>query len=424
MRKRIGLRDVRALGPGQTIWDGAVPGFGARRQKGSGVSYMLFYRTREGRQRWYTIGRHGAPWTPETARSEAQRLLGEVAGGGDPAAEKRAIRKAITVSDLCDRYLAEVEQGRLLTRSKTPKRPSTVLNDRGRVERHIKPLLGRLKITTVISEDIDEFLHAVAEGKTAGRIKTEKRYGLANVRGGKTTASRTTGLLGSIFSYAVKLRIRPDNPVHGVTRFADSKRMRRLSDEEYGILGTALRNADYTWPPAIAAARFLALTGWRSGEALRLRWGEVDLARRTATLSDTKTGRSLRPLPHAACDLLRDTPRTSDLVFPPTRGSGIMRFPKFWARIAKQLPPDVTPHTLRHSFASLAADLGYSESTIAALVGHKGRTMTSRYMHAADAVLLAAADAVANRTVELMGESRPAQIIALSVQRSRDGMRS
>jgi integrase len=64
---------------------------------------------------------------------------------------------------------------------------------------------------------------------------------------------------------------------------------------------------------------------------------------------------------------------------------------------------------LRHSFASLSADLGYSEPTIAALVGHKGRSITSRYVHSADAVLLAAADAVANRTAELMGEARPSE---------------
>jgi integrase len=71
----------------------------------------------------------------------------------------------------------------------------------------------------------------------------------------------------------------------------------------------------------------------------------------------------------------------------------------------------VTPHTLRHSFASLAGDLGYSEPTIAALVGHKGRSITSRYVHAADAVLLAAADAVATRTAELMGENRSGGVV-------------
>ncbi len=67
----------------------------------------------------------------------------------------------------------------------------------------------------------------------------------------------------------------------------------------------------------------------------------------------------------------------------------------------------MTPHVLRHSFASLAGDLGYSEPTIGALIGHKGQGITARYMHAADAVLLAAADAVARRTADLMGDAAP-----------------
>jgi Arm DNA-binding domain len=79
--KRIGLRDVRALGPGEIVWDSAVPGFGARRQKGMAVAYVLKYRTSDRRQRWHTIGRHGAPWTPDKAREEAQRLLGDVTKG-------------------------------------------------------------------------------------------------------------------------------------------------------------------------------------------------------------------------------------------------------------------------------------------------------------------------------------------------------
>ena len=70
---------MRAFKPGQTHWDSSLPGFGARRQNSEAVVYVLFYRTREGRQRWLTIGRHGAPWTPDTAREEAKRLLGDVA---------------------------------------------------------------------------------------------------------------------------------------------------------------------------------------------------------------------------------------------------------------------------------------------------------------------------------------------------------
>ena len=428
-KKRIGLREVRTLRPNQILWDSAVIGFHARRQRSPSVTYAVFYRTAEGRQRWHKIGRHGAPWTPEKAREEAVRILGSVAGGTDPAGERDAVRKAKTVAELCDLYLADAEAGRLLTRRKLAKKPSTLATDRGRIERHIKPQLGRMTVAAVTREDIERFMHAVAEGETAGRVKTKAR-GLARVSGGKGTASRTVGLLGAVFTYAVRHRMRPDNPVRGVMRFADGRRERRLSDDEYGILGVALRHAaaNGIWPAAIGVARFLALTGWRSGEALVLKWPDLDLARRTARLLDTKSGLSVRPLSHAACNVLKELPRTaSELVFPATRGDGNMTgFPKLWARIAKlgSLPADVTPHVLRHSFASLAGDLGYSEPTIAVLVGHKGQTITSRYVHAADAVLLAAADAVANRTAELMAELRPERDVMplrASGQRGRHG---
>ena len=416
MRKRIGLRQVRALKPGETIWDESLSGFGARRQNSEAVAYVLYYRTGEGRQRWYTIGRHGAPWTPETAREEAKRLLGDVAHKADPAAEKRAKRNAKTVAELCDLYLSDAETGRLVTRRRAAKKASTLVTDRGRIERHIKPLLGRRAVAAVTREDIESFMHDVAEGKTAGKTKTTKKRGLANVRGGTGTASRTVGLLGAIFTYAVRHRMRPDNPAHGVMRPADGRRERRLSDDEYKALGKAMRQAELAniWPAATSAARFLAFTGWRSGEALGLRWDDIDLARRTATLPDTKTGRSVRPLSHVACELLRNLTRLGDLVFAATRGDGRMTgFPKLWARIAKlgELPPDITPHTLRHSFASLAGDLGYSEPTIATLVGHKGRSITSRYIHTADAVLLAAADAVASHTAELMGYPQSSGVV-------------
>ena len=413
LNKRIGLRDVRALRPGEMVWDSVVGGFHARRQQSKTVSYIVVYRTAEGRQRWQTIGRHGSPWTPDSAREAAKRILGHVVEGADPAAEKRAKRKAASVTELCDLYIADAEAGRLLTRRKTAKKASTIATDKGRIERHVKPLLGSRKVAAVTREDVEGFMHGVAEGRTAARMKTGKKRGLANVRGGKGTASRTVGLLGAIFSYAVRHRMRPDNPVHGITRFADGKRERRLEDEEYRALGTALKKAEreQIWPPAVAATRFLALTGWRSGEALGLTWSEIDMVRRTATLGDTKTGRSVRPLSNAACDVVRNLTCAGDnvLVFPATRGDGRMGgFRKLWDRIAKlgKLPLDVTPHVLRHSFASLAADLGYSEPTIAALVGHKGRTITSRYVHSADAVLLAAADAVADRTLSLMGDAR------------------
>jgi integrase len=211
--------------------------------------------------------------------------------------------------------------------------------------------------------------------------------------------------------------MRPDNPVRGIERFAEGKRERRLSEREYAQLDAALRAASGVWPPSVAAVRFVALTGWRRGEVLNLEWDEIDLARRIATLTDTKTGRSVRPLSHLACDVLRGIDRMhgSNLVFPSRKGpmDGYVLH-QHWRKVAAALPPAVTLHTLRHSFASLAGDLGYADSTIAALLGHAGRSMTSRYVHLSDPVLLAAADAVANHTARLMGDSpAEAQVIPL-----------
>ena len=412
------IKTIATIPMGKTLWDdgkGAVAGFGARRQRGDAVTYVLKYRTQDGRQRWLTIGRHGSPWTPDLARAEARRLLVDVAKGGDPAMEKRQGRKAATVAQLCDEYLAAAKAGRLLTRRGVMKKPATLDGDRGRIERHIKPLLGDLKVAAVSRQDIEHFNNQVSEGATATRIKTGK-HGLAIVTGGRGTATRAMGLLGAIFNYAVRQGLRPDNPAVGVARHAYAERQRRASDAEFAALGEALRTMPpTTWPAAVAAAKFLALTGWRRGEALALRWSEVDLVTRTGRLPDTKTGFSLRPLSHAACDVLHDLPRLGALVFPASVGidKHMSGFRKVWVRIAAKagLSDDVTPHVLRHSFASIAADLGYSELTIAAIIGHRKATMTSKYAHHADAVLLAAADAIASKISELMGDAQPAGVV-------------
>jgi integrase len=382
MRARIGVREVRALEPNTILWDAAVIGFGVRRQRGDAAVFFLKYRTQAGRQRWIKIGRFGSPWNPDNARDEARRLLGDIARGEDPAA-KRTRRGITTMTQLCDAYLADVKAGKL------QKKSSTIATDESRLRKHILPMLGNLPATAVGRDDIENFLHTVAANS------------------GKGTATRSTNLLGAVFKFAIRNGLRSDNPCVGVKRFADGKRERRFSDEEYGRLGAALgASADQSiWPAAILVVRFIALTGWRSGEVLALRWDEVDLPRRTATLPDTKSGRSMRALSQAACEMLTGIPRTHEMVFQRPPGASDHRwFESRWRLIFRlgNLPSDLLLHTLRHSFASLAADLGYSEPVVASLLGHKGRSVTSRYIHSADSALLAAADAVAGKIAELM----------------------
>jgi integrase len=409
-KARLGQREVRALGPNEMIWDTSVAGFGARRQRGDAVTYVLKVRI-GGVQRWLKIGRHGAPWSPDSARAEARWLLGELANGRDPTLR----REPVTVAELCSDYLSECESGTLLTRRGAPKKLSTVKTDRSRVEAQIIPLLGQLDARQVSRRDIERFLADVIGGKAARRVRVGVRA-LSNVRGGKGAAARTVGLLGAIFTFAVRLGLRDDNPVRGVIRPADGRRTHRLQLTDYRALGGALDSSDL-WPNALAAIRFLSLTGWRRGEVLALRWSEVDLPRRTARLADTKTGESMRPLSRAAVAVLRWQRRLGGkvlpdgLIFPARRSDRLIQdMTRVFARLVKRadLPSSTTCHTLRHSFASVAADVGLSEPVIASLIGHKGVTITSRYVHTADAVLLAAADTVAKSVRNAMRQrARP-----------------
>ena len=109
---KITKRVVDSLQEGETVWDFEVTGFGVRRQKGPARVYMLKHRNQHGRQGWITIGRHGSPWTPETARAEAKRLLRLIEAGEDPGEARDATKAALTVDMLCDRFLVDVEARR------------------------------------------------------------------------------------------------------------------------------------------------------------------------------------------------------------------------------------------------------------------------------------------------------------------------
>jgi integrase len=124
------------------------------------------------------------------------------------------------------------------------------------------------------------------------------------------------------------------------------------------------------------------------------------LPRQIATLGDTKSGMSVRPLSKIAVEIIEAQPRKDEFVFSYERGRPISNLRPHFLNL--EMPDDVSPHTLRHSFASLAADMGHSDNTIASLLGHSRGSITSRYMHLADRSLIAAADGVANETMRLM----------------------
>jgi integrase len=398
--RRITAAGLEKLKPGETLWDTEVRGLGARRQTEAGAVTFVFKARvpATGRQRFLTIGRWGrGDWGIDEARKKATQHRDALRLGRDPGAERDEAKRQMSVAELCDAYLEAAPN--LLTRNGRPKKDRTLSYDRGRIELHIKQHLGDLPLNGVTRLDVETFMHRVGKGREQG----------GRPSGGKVAASRTMGLLGAIFAFAVSRNMRPDNPVRGVTRYADRKRERRLSDDEYRALAGGLTAAEAAGmnPTGIAVVRLLVLTGWRRSEAAELRWAEVDLLRRTARLEDTKSGASVRPLARSAAALITAQPRTcSPHVFPArVVGKGLQGLPKLWQRIRTLagLPADITLHTLRHSFASTAADAGYGDAAIAGLLGHKRGGTTARYTHAADAVLLEVADEVARVTQTKMG---------------------
>jgi integrase len=289
---------AKVTGRDYFLWDDEMPGFGLRVLASGRKSYVVQYKVggRGGETRRKSLGLHGV-LTAEEARIEAKRWLADRAMGKDPIAEHAANRKAETVEQLCRSYIAAAEQGLILGKKNRPKKVSTLATDRGRIERHIIPLLGKKRVRDVAPSDVNRFMRDVIAGKTAVDVKTGFR-GRAIVEGGAGTAARTVGLLGGIFSYAVSDGLRTDNPVRGVKRPADQRRDRRLSSEGYRALGEALTEAEAEGenPAAIAAVRLLALTGAPLGEIANLRVGEIDQQGHALRLADSKEGASVRPL--------------------------------------------------------------------------------------------------------------------------------
>ena len=432
-RKLSDRRVVNALRPDPkgrdiTIFDDRIAGFGVRVKKSGVKSWVLKYRNRHGEQRRYTIGAAGKQGIePGAARALAGALKVKISQGEDPSAERRAHRKAQTVAELCDQYIerreAMVEAGDF--------KASTLTMDRSRIERHVKPLIGKKHVASLTVADIETFIRDVRSGKSSpaksetgdGKAK-RKRGGLTE--GGAGVAARTYSMLRTILQRAVRDKIISVNPARLLgkgERPKDAPAKRLPYDvETVAALGKAMREAEANGEnkTGLQAIRLLLLTGCRRMEVLALQVETIDRQRRCLRFDDTKTGKQIRPIGRAALDLLGEVvpqgAKATDHVFP---GGGKARhfvgLPKVWERVAKRAGiKGVSVHGLRHWFASAATELGYSDLIIGGLLGHSKRGITGRYATAPDPALLVAADAVSRKLADALDGPKDATVINLA----------
>lgn len=403
------------------IWDSDLVGFGLRVRPSGAKSYVVKYRAGTGRAaptRRVTLGSAGK-LTPEQARMLAKKVLGSVAHGADPAAEKKAERRAETLNELSALFLAEHVDIKL--------KPGTASLYRDILERLVLPELGTRKAAKVTTNELAR-LHVGM---------SDHPY----------QANRMLAVVGSLYSFAAKRKLLADgiNPTRGLERYRESGRERFLTVQELTWLGQALREGETIGipyeinaagpkakharklenrrtvldPQAVAALRLLVFTGARLREILGLRWDWVDLERGLLLLPDSKTGKKAIVLNAPAMKVLADLPRTGSFVIGGRAAGSNMERPRAdlhrpWRAIAKRAElSGVRLHDLRHTHASVGAGAGLGLPIIGKLLGHTHASTTARYAHLDVDPLRRASDHIGKRLAQAMGDAislpRPAR---------------
>jgi integrase len=433
--KKITSVTVDAMQVGEVLWDTEVRGFGVRYRARDKV-YLVKTRI-GGKQRVLTIGRDGrGAWTAEKARREAQRLLGLIRDGQDPATERDREKLSPDFQTFSVRYMTEYAAKR--------KKPRTIEENTKLLRLHILPALGGTKVRDITRDAV------------AGMHSAMRRL--------PVTANRSVALVSSMMTWAEKVGERPEgtNPCKHVERFPEKARERFLTPPELARLGEALRHAEAGWNAesraawvrsckeqaevqgianperaswikgrqpqresaedwrAIAGLRLLIFTGARLTEVLTLRWEWINFSTGVARLPDSKTGAKNLYLPAGALEVLAKLPRFAGrpCVLP---GDGdapsFIGIQKPWQRVrALAGLPGVRIHDLRHAFASTAVAAGDSLFIVGKLLGHRQAATTERYSHLAPDP----ARAVANRTADRLGamlEGRSAEVVKMPAVR-------
>lgn len=388
------------------FWDDDLKGFGIRVQ-GKSYTYVLTYMNKYGKQKRFKICRIDK-LTPLQARNYAKELFADIIKGNDPTQEKNKQKNMLTTTELCHLYMQE---GTL------HKKASTIYIDKGRIEHHIIPLIGNIPITELNRGIIEKMMLDIIKGdKIRKQAKSQNKRGTTLIKGGQYAASRTVSLLTAILEFAKNRKLISENPGRGIQRPKDRIRNVFLSPDEITDFGIALTQAKNNLKnnKALNIILLLLLTGCRKNEIASLKWSYIDFRHQCFRFPDTKTGQQNRIFGRSVADILQHIKKEeSDWVFPATSGDGHFKgVQKIFSELKQNKKEDTGQpliqnsklclHSLRHTFASIAAEMGYTELTIAGLLGHKLGGVTNNYSHNTDKNLIISADHISAEIMRLL----------------------
>lgn len=363
MAQRITKSTVERMAPGDRLWDSDVKGFGVRHQGGT-PAYILKTRI-HGRQRFISIGKHGSPWTAETARREALRLLAAAKHGEDVVRTREEERSRMSLREVAEAYF----------RDYGPKlRESTFIEYRRMFDHTILPAFASRRLDDIPKSDISRFHASLAA------TPRKANFALA--------------ILSSCITWAIDQGYASpsmQNPCRSIVKFRETARERYLTSEEMARLLDTLDEVERERVCSISvttAIRLLLLTGARHAEILTLKWSYVDFERAILWLPDSKTGRKPIHLNEQALDILRTHNRIAGnpyVIAGRRHGAPLNNLQKPWDLIRNRAGLEgVRIHDLRHSFASAAINAGASLHMVGKLLGHAQPQTTARYAHLAD----------------------------------------
>jgi integrase len=278
--------------------------------------------------------------------------------------------QATTIADFAPRFLEAKRHLR------------TLVKYRLLIGKYLSVHFGRKPLSTISNRDCLDYYNA--------RLDTDAA--LATVNG-------EMACLKSLFSEAIRVGVCQVNPVRGIKLLnPNNVRDRILSDEETARLFAAADEAtDYVRP----LFYILYHTGMRRGEALGLRWVDVEFAHERLVIRNSKSGEGRKvPLRRTLADeLIRWKPFAgeSPWIFPGRHSTDVPMntIRPGWLRLCQKAKiADLRPHDLRHNFTSMLQARGISDSIIMSITGHKTHVMLHRYSHSNDAQRLAAIESL------------------------------